>query len=113
MYAVANILKMFEDINIVEELEKIPHYYKKVGAVPAKKETLGASMKKISEKLEEFEYTIMDKIDGIRIDRDDSWFLVRSSGTEPKIRLTVESLEKNIVDELYTKVVTIVKECVQ
>ena len=112
IYAVANILKMFEDINIVEELEKIPHYYKKVGAVKVNKGIIGSSMKEILDRLEGFDYVTINRIDGVRLDMDDSWFLVRLSGTEPKIRVTVESLEKHIVDELYTKVVAIVRECV-
>lgn len=32
--------------------------------------------------------------DGIRVDEDDGWFLVRSSGTEPIVRLTMEYSEK-------------------
>ena len=33
----------------------------------------------------------MTALDGLRVDTDDGWFLVRASGTEPLIRLTAEA----------------------
>ena len=35
-----------------------------------------------------------DLTDGMRLDRDESWALVRASGTEPLVRITVESRKK-------------------
>lgn len=42
--------------------------------------------------------------DGIRIDGEDYWVLVRPSGTEPVVRLTVEAKEKNKCEEIARKV---------
>ncbi|MEM2948251.1 MAG: hypothetical protein QXG02_01865 [Candidatus Anstonellales archaeon] len=42
--------------------------------------------------------------DGIRIDGEDYWVLVRPSGTEPVVRLTVEAKEKSKCEELAKKV---------
>jgi len=39
------------------------------------------------------------KIDGLRIDFDDWWFLVRPSNTEPVIRLMVEAKIKNVMKD--------------
>ncbi len=39
------------------------------------------------------------KIDGIRIDFADWWFLARKSNTEPLIRLTIESKNENLIPE--------------
>ncbi|HNS83272.1 MAG TPA: phosphoglucosamine mutase, partial [Methanolinea sp.] len=36
----------------------------------------------------------LDLTDGIRINREDSWALVRPSGTEPLVRVMVESTSK-------------------
>jgi phosphoglucosamine mutase len=33
----------------------------------------------------------MSPTDGIRIAKEDGWFLIRASGTEPKIRITAEA----------------------
>ncbi len=46
--------------------------------------------------------------DGIRIDGEDYWVLVRPSGTEPILRVTVEGKEKNKVEEIVKKVEKII-----
>lgn len=40
---------------------------------------------------EKFSSDSLNKVDGIRIDRKDAWALVRPSGTEPLVRLYIES----------------------
>lgn len=40
------------------------------------------------------------EIDGTRVDFEDAWILVRASGTEPKIRVTVEAKDKQRAEEL-------------
>ena len=41
---------------------------------------------------------IINKIDGIRIDFDDWWFLIRGSNTEPVLRLIIEAKSKNLLE---------------
>ncbi len=62
-------------------------------------------MIKIAEKLKGLGE--INTLDGVRVDLDDGWILVRPSGTEPKIRITVESQHR--CDELYEKAKDIVK----
>ncbi|MBI2079388.1 phosphoglucosamine mutase [Candidatus Micrarchaeota archaeon] len=38
--------------------------------------------------------------DGIRVDEEDGWFLIRASGTEPLIRLTMEYKEKKKLEKM-------------
>ena len=42
-------------------------------------------------------------IDGIRIDWEDSWVLIRPSNTEPVIRITAEAKTEKSAEELATK----------
>ncbi len=46
----------------------------------------------------------LDRTDGIKILRDRTWALVRASGTEPLIRIMVESNRKKNAEDLYSEV---------
>jgi phosphomannomutase/phosphoglucomutase len=45
-----------------------------------------------------------DLTDGIRINRPDSWVLVRPSGTEPLVRVMVESRDPDTARDLYQEI---------
>src|SRR5690606_2204314 len=45
---------------------------------------------------ENFAQDSLNQVDGIRIDRNDAWALIRPSGTEPLVRLYVESTDESI-----------------
>jgi phosphomannomutase len=49
-----------------------------------------------------------NETDGVRIDGEDYWVLVRPSGTEPVLRVTVEGKEKSKVEEIVKKVERII-----
>ena len=46
----------------------------------------------------------VDKRDGVRIDFDDWWFILRKSNTEPLIRLVAEAKTKELLDEHVKKI---------
>jgi phosphomannomutase/phosphoglucomutase len=46
----------------------------------------------------------LDRTDGIRLNRDDAWALVRPSGTEPLIRILVEAEEKERAEALHREI---------
>jgi phosphoglucosamine mutase len=48
--------------------------------------------------------------DGIKLDFEDSWLLIRPSGTEPKIRVTAEARSEASVRQLYDSGVRVIKE---
>ncbi len=84
-------------------LDAIPEYPVKRGAFPCtdKKKAM-AEIKGKLEKLGE-----VNTLDGIRVDLEEGWILVRPSGTEPKIRITVES--RNRCEELFSMASGIVR----
>jgi len=112
VYAAAKIVSIWGEIDIEDEIKLIPEYFTVRSSL-----TLENDKKKVMEKIEEamnaFEYENMNKIDGIRIDMDDSWVLIRPSGTEPKIRVTVEANDENRAKELNDKIMEIVKRCIK
>jgi phosphoglucosamine mutase len=36
-------------------------------------------------------YENVTNVDGVRVDHDDGWFLVRASGTQPLVRITAQA----------------------
>jgi phosphoglucosamine mutase len=50
-------------------------------------------------------------LDGVRVDADDGWFLVRASGTEPLVRVTAESRDGSTADRLHATATNVVDEC--
>ena len=69
----------------------------------------GVAVSALATRLESLKPVSVDKSDGFKLDFKDSWLLVRTSGTEPKIRLTVEARTETRVRELYDSVVTLIK----
>ncbi|MBN1170327.1 hypothetical protein JXA56_04840 [Candidatus Micrarchaeota archaeon] len=84
--AVAKFAEIFENGKFSEQRKKYRHGFmarEKFGTKD-KRETVERVKRKIS---------IKGKIrddDGIRVDEEDGWFLIRASGTEPVVRLTME-----------------------
>ncbi len=50
----------------------------------------------------------LEKIDGIKIIREDAWALVRASGTEPMIRIMVESEDPGVADAMYGEIMQVI-----
>jgi phosphoglucosamine mutase len=79
IYAAALFCEMVSEGNIGEELDRIPRY-------PILRESRPCSdaegvMKRLG---------AGSPTDGIRREEEDGWFLLRASGTEPKVRITAE-----------------------
>ncbi|HNO09238.1 MAG TPA: phosphoglucosamine mutase, partial [Methanoregulaceae archaeon] len=46
----------------------------------------------------------LDRTDGIRINRKESWALIRPSGTEPLVRVIVESPDQKIAQAFFDEI---------
>ncbi|MCX9084533.1 MAG: phosphoglucosamine mutase [Candidatus Methanoperedens sp.] len=86
-------------------IDELPTYPMIRGAIPCANEKKASAMKAIAGSLKKLG-EVCD-IDGIRVDTNNGWVLVRPSGTEPKIRITAEA--RTGVEELYAKAETLVK----
>jgi phosphoglucosamine mutase len=105
---------IFAAARLVEIVSKEGNFSKLLGSIPEYPVKRGAfqcedkkeAMVKIASELEKL--GVINTLEGIRVDLEDGWILVRPSGTEPKIRITVES--KNRCDELYRMTEQIVRK---
>ena len=106
---VALFLEMMaqEKARASELFSRIPLYYPVRLKIPMSRSTAERVVAELVREYREKTDNIID-IDGIRVDGDDYWFLVRPSGTEPVLRVMVEarSLEKaeKLAKELEEKV---------
>jgi phosphoglucosamine mutase len=58
-------------------------------------------------------YVSLNTLDGLRMQFDDGWVLIRPSGTEPKIRITAEAVDAQAAERLYARAESIVKRCIE
>ncbi|AAM02106.1 phosphoglucosamine mutase [Methanopyrus kandleri] len=95
-----------------ELLAEIPSYPVVRETVECPDELKPEVMRLVETRLREA-YDDIDTVDGVRVELDDGWVLVRPSGTEPLIRITVEAESEERARELRDEFVDIVRRCVE
>ncbi len=86
---------------------QLPRMHSVKTKVPMSKEVSRKVVKKLTEKYLDTPYRVVT-IDGLRVEAEDFWFLVRPSGTEPVLRIMVEAysrekakkLANNLIEEV-------------
>ncbi|WP_436934449.1 phosphoglucosamine mutase [Halovenus marina] len=59
----------------------------------------------VSERYDDF-----STLDGVRVERDDAWFLLRASGTEPLVRVTAEARERSRAQQVFEEATNLLDE---
>ena len=108
IYAAARLVELLssEDVRFSDHLSPMPEYEIKRGSISYRGDI---DDKRIEEELRALPSSDVSTIDGIRLGFDDGWALVRASGTEPLIRITVEGATSGVVEKLYREIHKIVK----
>ena len=70
----------------------------------------GVKIDGLKERLRVMQPVSVSNTDGIKLHFEDGWLLVRASGTEPKIRLTVEARDAERANKLYDKALKVIED---
>lgn len=104
-----------EDKGLSEFVSEVPQYQTLRENVACKKELKCEVMEKVEEGLTSLFplYKEASRVDGVRLSLEDGWILVRPSGTESFIRLTVEGESLKAAEAIMGKGVVLVKDLVE
>ena len=98
---------MVEQKKLSRMVDNLSSYYMLRDAIPIDRELMG----KIEEKLTTLNPLSVSTIDGIRLSFNNGWVLVRPSGTEPKVRITVETKSAERTEMFYNTIVALIAAC--
>ncbi len=111
IYAAALIVSIASQQSISDVIAQFPKYHILRGSVAYSGEN--DRIAAINQDLRSLDYIEITTIDGVRLDFEDGWILVRRSGTEPKIRITAEAKDAAMTKRLYEKASAIVQRHLQ
>ena len=109
IYAAAQIVAIASQQSLSHLVDNIPSYPLLRGSISSE----GIVMSRLEAQLMAMEPLLVSSVDGIKLNFEDSWLLVRASGTEPKIRLTVEAKSEARVRQLYDDGIKAIKSCIK
>jgi phosphoglucosamine mutase len=104
-----------EDKSLSEFVSEVPQYVTLRENVACKNEVKHKLLQKAEEKLKaDFpKFKRISTVDGVRLALEDGWILIRASGTEPVVRLTVEGELLKKALEIMEKGVMLVKRLIR
>ncbi|MGA3290311.1 MAG: phosphoglucosamine mutase [Candidatus Bathyarchaeia archaeon] len=115
--SVALMLKALEEENksLSEFISAVPEYITRRENITCKNELKYKAVAKIGVTLKtEFaDYTDFSTVDGVRLALKRGWLLIRASGTEPLIRLTVEGESLAVANNITAKATAVIKKEVE
>ena len=96
--AAVRLAELAAERPLAERAAEVPTY-------PIRRDSLRATDKReVMDRVRETvskRYDDVSTMDGIRVDADEGWFLLRASGTQPLVRVTAEAREESDAEELF------------
>ncbi len=113
----ALMLKALEEENktLSQFIEEVPEYITKRENLSCKNELKYKAVEALGTLLKSAfpDYTDFSTVDGVRLALKQGWLLVRASGTEPLIRLTVEGETEAVANDITRKATELIKKQVE
>ncbi|WP_049997931.1 phosphoglucosamine mutase [Halococcus sediminicola] len=105
--AACRLVALAAERSLAERVDEIETY-------PIRRESIevtdkGGVMERVEERVTG-EYEAVRTLDGVRVDFDDGWVLVRASGTQPLVRITAEARDDGRCEALFERAGAIVED---
>jgi phosphoglucosamine mutase len=95
LFATLTLLNQIKEVNEIRDFFKsIPRLFSGQRKLPCPNKLKTPAMEKVKDNVYLFPTSRLNTLDGLRFEFDDSWMLIRASGTEPVIRVIAESTSK-------------------
>lgn len=111
VYAAALLASMVSERPLSEMVDELPSYPVSRGSVEYEDGRKEEVADRLAEEMVGVECDRILTLDGYRAEFEEGWFLIRLSGTEPKIRITVEARNGDYLEKLMEKAMDIAGRC--
>jgi len=113
VYAAALLAKYAQEQRLSEMIDSLPSYPRARESFVFPAANRGAINEKMAQEMAGVSCNRLITVDGFRAEFNDGWYLMRLSGTEPKLRISVEARSKDELDRLMGQARIIVKRCLK
>lgn len=113
IFAAAKLVEIVKKNKLSKLVGKIPSYPTIKKSIIYDKSKKKKVMKNVSESIEAVRSKKLERMDGTKLVFEDAWSLIRFSGTEPKIRLVVESKTNKRAKQIYQKLYYAVNKAIK
>ncbi len=113
VYAGAMLATMVASRSLSEMLDSLPSYPSQRESFKFERARRAEVERCLADEMEGIECEQLLTLDGYRANFSDGWFLIRLSGTEPKVRVTAEARGEDRAKELARQAKSIVERCIR
>lgn len=114
IYAAAAAARLASQEKLSQQADSIPVYRMLRDSFPVPRAGSPTGLElfnRIEDGLMQLRPDATARLDGLRLDFGDAWLLVRPSGTEPKVRLTVEARTQTRARSLFVAATNTIRSC--